>query len=265
MLTKEQRAILAQRHTDEMQRAYGDWINASIAQARVLEYKDTTLPSDAIGVYNTNIFLTAHGTIECATKCRDDSPYDRIAILDFASYKNPGGGYMRGCVAQDEIVCANTNLYNIISSQKFMAEFYEYNGKHLNNGAYSNRHIYVPSVVVIRPGTYNYFTVDVINCAAPNRTHALRYNNDILPELDKAMTSRIDQVLYTAYKHEVTTLVLGAFGCGVFKNDPDFVAKEFMHLLTTKYKGVFARVVFGVPDASSKNYMAFAKYITKKV
>lgn len=266
MSTKSERAEFAKEHTVEMESKYTNEIKASILNSEVRDYTYTDVDASDLGRYETDIFLTAQGTLECARLCNDNNiNNDKIAILDFASYKNPGGNFMGGSIAQDEMICAGSNLYNILSSDKIMKQFYEYNRNNLNTGAYSNRHVYVSDVIIDDSNVNSAFTVDVINCAAPNKIYALRYRKSLIPVIDAAMQSRIDQVLYTAYKHNVNVIVLGAFGCGVFKNNPDFVAKTFIELLETKYKGIFSKVVFGIPDATSKNYLAFAKYISKVV
>ena len=59
--------------------------------------------------------------------------------------------------------------------------------------------------------------------------------------------------LYAAYKNNVKTLILGAFGCGVFCNNPETVAKIFKNLLSGKYSGVFDEVVFAIPKSSKNN------------
>lgn len=64
----------------------------------------------------------------------------------------------------------------------------------------------------------------------------------------KVMTDRIDKILNVFHKNGNTTIVLGAFGCGVFENDPITVAQIFNTLLTSKYKNVFKRVVFAIYD-----------------
>lgn len=259
-MTKTERAELAKKHTEYMDKQYKQFINTSIKCAEILNYEDTDVKEVDLNKYNTHIELIDTGTVEAVLKCKEDMPlHDSIVMLDFASYKNPGGGFIRGCTAQDEMICASSNLYNIISNDKFIQGFYKQNRENLNAGAYSNRHIYVPMVVVEDSENKWFTTVNVINCAAPNKSHAIRYNKSIIPKLDEAMKSRIDQVIYSAYAHGDNVLVLGAFGCGVFKNDPEFVAGVFMDLLTTKYKGVFKRVIFGIPNKESKNYLAFEK------
>ena len=75
------------------------------------------------------------------------------------------------------------------------------------------------------------------------------------------MRSRINAVLNIAYNMGVETLILGAFGCGVFKNDPLVVASIFREYLTTPYMGAFSNVIFAVPDEST--YTVFSSTFYK--
>lgn len=53
--------------------------------------------------------------------------------------------------------------------------------------------------------------------------------------------------------------MLGAFGCGVFGNDPYTVARGFKGLLTGEFNGAFTNVIFAVLDnsANQMNIKAF--------
>ncbi|SUA80996.1 Uncharacterized protein conserved in bacteria [Nocardia otitidiscaviarum] len=72
------------------------------------------------------------------------------------------------------------------------------------------------------------------------------------------LTERATRVLAVAARHEVRDLVLGAWGCGVFRNDPAEVAAAFEGALTC-HGAAFERVVFAVWDRTpdSANRAAF--------
>ena len=74
-----------------------------------------------------------------------------------------------------------------------------------------------------------------------------------LSEIEGLLTERAGRVLAVAARHGVRTLVLGAWGCGVFRNDPVTVARVFRGHLADDgaFAGRFARVVFAVYDTSS--------------
>jgi uncharacterized protein (TIGR02452 family) len=102
----------------------------------------------------------------------------------------------------------------------------------------------------------------VITCAAPNAGAYLRREYGLAakdefgryptePTLNQAVLKRAESILYAAAKVETDILVLGAFGCGVFKNNPRTVADAFFGLLATKYRNVFHQVYFPIPDKNS--------------
>lgn len=118
--------------------------------------------------------------------------------------------------------------------------------------AYSDRTIYSPKVPVIRLNEEllsEPFCVSFITTPAPNARELLRHGVS-KGQITNAMKNRILQVLRVAVAHEHDGLVLGAFGCGVFGNNPADVAWEFHRMLTTEFQGVFKHIIFAVLDHS---------------
>lgn len=179
---------------------------------------------------------------------------EKTAVLNFASYKRPGGGFMNGMMAQEEALCHHSFLYNVLRE---FPEYYAFNNGLLNSGFYTNRALYSPDIVF---DDREY--CDVITCAAPNASRMLRYNTGQEAQNKRALLERILLVLNIAAEQRVDTLILGAYGCGVFKQNPVVVAATFKHYLTTVYNGVFKKVVFAIPDKDSYNYKAFKEVFT---
>lgn len=182
------------------------------------------------------------------------------AILNFASSKNPGGGWRKCAMAQEESLCMSSNLG--VELEKHM-EFYEYNRKNLHRGLYSDGIIYSKDVVFFKLKGKNEIPIlcDVITCAAPN-AFAAKKNGVADSEIDKTMQRRIEQIMITAINNDVEILVLGAFGCGVFKNNPESVARTMMNCLES-YGKYFERVVFPLIGKQDKNYIIFGNEINK--
>jgi uncharacterized protein (TIGR02452 family) len=167
----------------------------------------------------------------------------KICALNFASYQNPGGGFIIGANAQEENLCCESTLYNVLETQ--MESFYRPNRKRKNRGLYHDNLIYSPDIVFYRGERE--VNADVITCAAPFTKTAKKYFNVTDEEVVSTLISRIDHVYNVAYANNVDTLILGAFGCGVFGNDLLDVATIFEILLRTKYDGCFEYVIFAVP------------------
>lgn len=184
------------------------------------------------------------------------SGIDRIvAALNFASYKNPGGMFLKGSMAQEESLCHSSNLYNILSR---FPEYYSLNRKNLNNSLYYDRAIFSPMVLFFMPKNI-VSPCDIITCAAPNRYAAQRYNKVSDEENWHALYNRIEFVLDIANKHNVDILILGAYGCGVFGQNPYEVAAIFKYLLENK-KYCFEKVIFAIPKGTrTDNYTPFYK------
>ena len=177
---------------------------------------------------------------EIMNQVKDTISY--IGVLNFASFTSPGGGFLNGQMAQEEHLCHNSNLYERLSIE---SEYYAYNVKHKNNGAYENRAIFSYDVNFIDPDRPDHeYMVDVITCAAPNKSvikyHPLQWDNT------EVLKNRIEFILNIAQAEDLQILILGAWGCGVFGQDPVEVAKLFKEQLTSgKYN--FEKVIFAIP------------------
>lgn len=185
-----------------------------------------------------------------------------MAVLNFASAKNPAGGFLKGSNAQEESLARASALY---PCTKQMNEMYEAN-RNYDSGLYLNYMIYSPFVPVFRaekgqllnkPYFISIITAPAVN-AGVVKSRESKKNIDKIAEV---MLFRIKKILSLALIHQIEALVLGAFGCGVFKNDPEEVASYFKKIVLEdkRFKNIFKKIVFAVLDKSSKKdtYKAF--------
>lgn len=225
-------------HIEQMDKDYSLLITASKNNSVI--YTDDNI-YNKIDIIVDNVSIT-----DAVKKYKDDGI---LCVLNFASYKRPGGGFLNGAIAQEESICHESTLYNVISSRKFIS-YYENNKKDTNKGLYKNKAIYSPNIVFTNCGKM----VNVITCAAPN----LSAFNGLKYEANIAIMDRIKFILNIAEKNNETELILGAFGCGIFKNDPEFVAYTFKHILhSNNYH--FKKVIFAIPGGI--NYDIFKKIL----
>jgi uncharacterized protein (TIGR02452 family) len=253
-LNKEERKKQAVKHTKEM----GDRFLYEICNSRTNSkiYSDDNVDtlsrdyklSDNVIPHNnkTDIIIEDLDSVSAVRKYYSVSK--TVAVLNYASYKNPGGMFMEGSIAQEESLCHGSNLYNIISQ---FFEYYDWNNQHKNKALYLNRALYTPDVCFMMEDN-GYCMCDVITCAAPNKSAAQKYQNVSDRENTDSLSSRIKFVLDIAVDNEVDTLILGAYGCGVFGQNPYEVASIFKLFLEGKYKNTFDKVIFAIPD-STKN------------
>ena len=178
---------------------------------------------------------------------RAEYPADnRVLCLNFASARNPGGGFLKGSQAQEESIARATGLYPCLLKAE---EYYVANRRH-PSCIYTDHIIYAPDVPVLMDEDGNLLekpiTTTIITAPAVNTGVVMRQESDKIDEIVPRMRQRIDMVLAISLAQKHQTLVLGAWGCGVFRNDPIVIAGLFHELLTGKYVGQFRRVVFSV-------------------
>lgn len=183
-----------------------------------------------------------------------------ICVLNFASARSPGGGYLRGGNAQEEALCRATTLYPALAAQ---VAFYAAN-KAWPNAIYSDALIYSPSVRLIRDDRGSLrpdpLPLSVISAPAPNISAladqglADRLQGDVA----RSLARRVQRILAVAHAQDHDALVLGAWGCGVFGNAPQDVAGLFARALCGPFNGCFRHVHFAVPgQGDDPNLIAF--------
>lgn len=207
---------------------------------------------------DTKISVTAESTI-AALRRLDAEPGGHLACLNFASAKNPGGGFLGGSEAQEESLARSSTLYPCLLAAP---EFYERN-RECRTALYFDLAIWSPGVSFFRDDEGSLLaesvTASVITAPAPNAGAVADNTPEQSPLVLPTLQRRAEFVLSIAAEHQVRRLVLGAWGCGVFRNDPRLVAETFATLLSTsgKFVGVFEEVVFAIYDRTGKVLQAF--------
>lgn len=177
--------------------------------------------------------------------------YGDVCVLNFASAKRAGGGFLRGAVAQEETLARSSNLYPSLVEQY---EFY----KNPKAPYYTDKVIYSPEVSFFKNDEGYQIEPNicsVITCAAPN----LNVDGWDLKTLETKFLERIEKVFQVAIMNNEENLILGAWGCGVFKNPPKMVSEKF-EIMLNKYAKYFTRIVFAIPD--ERNFKIFRDNIT---
>jgi uncharacterized protein (TIGR02452 family) len=194
----------------------------------------------------TTLEVTGETTAQAARRLVEHESVGRVAALNFASAKNPGGGFLGGAKAQEEDLARCSALYACQVTQR---EYYDAN-RACASMLYTDHLIYSPDVPFFRDERLDLleapFLVSLLTSPAPNAGEA--YKRGEFPHLGGTLERRAAQVLRVAEHcgHEI--LVLGAWGCGVFRNDPRSVADVFARLLAGPFARTFTRVVFAIYD-----------------
>ncbi|WP_067458202.1 TIGR02452 family protein [Actinomadura macra] len=178
------------------------------------------------------------------------TPGEVPLALNFASAKNPGGGFLNGAHAQEEGLARSSGLFSSLCK---VGEFYDFH-RAQRDLLYSDHMIYSPDVPVFRDDSGRLleepYETAFLTSAAPNRG-AIREpaKAERIPEV---LALRVRKVLAVARANGHRRLVLGAWGCGVFRNDPHEVAEAFAAPLGPdgEFANHFEHVVFAVWDTA---------------
>ncbi len=203
--------------------------------------------------------VTAESTIDALVRLAPRG--GTVGCLNFASAKNPGGGFLGGAQAQEETLARSSALYPCLCTQH--AVFYERQRAH-RSAIYLDLAIASPGVPFFRrdDGAWLDAAVlaTVITCAAPNASALRQQGRFDAREVEAALRRRAAFVLDVASDAGIAHLVLGAWGAGVFGNDPVVVARAFADALPGHG---FASVTFAVLDAAGANHRAFADVFSR--
>ena len=202
----------------------------------------TVLPSNERGAFEeTTVQVTNETTLGAALRLVERGL--RPIALNFANGVQPGGGFLMGATAQEEVLCRSSALYQTLVDDPM---YKEHRRRQLPES--TDFAIYSPNVPVFRmdDGTEleRPWLLSFITCAAPYAPAVGQ------PQAGDLLKQRIHRVLAIAQGHGYTALVPGAWGCGAFANDARRTAIDFRHALEHVYDGAFSDVVFAIADWS---------------
>ncbi len=213
-------------------------VAAAVAGTRLYLPEDR-LPDSTATPVAARISVTDESTLTATRRLGGD-----LACLVFASARNPGGGFLNGAQAQEESLARGSALYPCMRAA---GDFYAHHRAHVEL-TYSDRVIYSPDVPVFRDDKGNLlrkpYPVSFLTAAAPNLSAIARTQPEHVASVPAILHRRASRVLRVAAAHGHQRLVLGAWGCGVFGNDPTTVARA-MHT-ALRENPYFTEVLFAV-------------------
>ncbi|MDD5842787.1 MAG: TIGR02452 family protein [Solobacterium sp.] len=263
-----------------------DWINTdkdlsdSVNNAKnhtEIFYEDDYPEFNQKNTCDTQITVTRHRSFEAAIKLHKTDITSKIAVLNFANAFHAGGGVTTGSSAQEESLCRTSTLYPLIYRKYLRDTFYKHHFER-NNPKATDSLIYTEGVIICktdedlpqRMKKEDWVKVDMITCAAPDlrkksNMHASIINNGTYmndAELFGYHVKRAVHILSCTAAKGADTLVLGAFGCGAFQNNPETVAKAYKTVLEI-FPNVFRRIEFAIycPPQDDTNYQVFKKIL----
>ena len=232
---------------------------------------------DKRNLYDTKITVSKDRSFEAAMKIYKQAPTDKIAVMNFANAFCAGGGVTKGSSAQEECLCRTSTLYPLLYRRTLRDSFYKHHHE-LNSPKASDALIYTEGVIICktdedlpkRMPKEDWISVDVITVAAPDlrmksNIHAALIGNGVSmsnAELFGYHVKRAIHVLTCAAAKNADVLILGAFGCGAFENDPMTVARAYKVALE-EFPKVFKRIEFAVycSPYDETNYEVFKEVL----
>ena len=221
------------------------------------------VPDQALCRYEekARVLVSADRTLQAAGKY----PGRKVLVLNFASATTPGGGVLWGSSAQEESLCRCSTLYPGLNTDPLWENYYLFHRRRQST-LYTDACIYTPEVLSIKTDTADprrlpreaWQKVDVLTCAAPNLRET-ELDGAVLYELH---VQRGRQILAAAAVHGAEVVILGAFGCGAFRNPPRVVASAYRQILPA-FSRAFAAVEFAVycPPHDDTNYRVFREIL----
>ena len=246
-------------------------------QVFIAEGEDITV-SSAYKTEKAKVVVSGKRSLEAAEAYAKQGK--KVCVLNFASATNPGGGVVNGSSAQEECICRCTTLYPCLNTDTMWSAFYKPHRK-AANPVYNNDCIYTPDVCVFKSDTNfpeilpkdEWWNVNILTCAAPNlrerpsnamNPHAGDKAAKITPtELEKLLTKRVRRIFEIAVANGNEVLILGAFGCGAFRNPPEIVANVF-NTVMQDYLCSFDTIEYAVyhTEREVANFEAFKRRLS---
>ena len=251
-------------------------IKETIAQQYVVSEAEKAIKKPKDHRFDTpaEVIVSQRRSFEAAKRYSDK----RVCVLNFASSTHVGGGVTTGAGAQEECLCRCSTLYFTINDNDTKRKFHDTHYRDLRSGRmnslYNDDCIFSLGITVFKSDTVlpkllpenEWYNVDVITCAAPilNSSYDnIRIYDKDLRELHKKRARRI---LDIAVSNGEDVIILGAFGCGAFKNPPEVVAQAYKEVIQD-YLYDFKTIEFAIycpPQRGSGNYHAFVKALQKR-
>lgn len=226
---------------------------------------------DRTHAHPAKIIVSSKRTLEAATAYEGK----KVCILNFASATNPGGGVTKGSSAQEEAICRCSTLFPNLKEQEMWDTFYAPHRRQ-HNPLHNDDCIYTPGVMVFKSDTdypqllpeEKWYSVNVVTCAAPNLREkpsnsmnsgdgdaAVHISREDLQAMHE---KRMRKVLDIASSKGNEVVILGAFGCGAFRN-PSMVVAQAMKTVVQEYRRNFEIIEFAVycSPRDDANYRIF--------
>ena len=209
--------------------------NIKVPTTIIIDFDQRIRYPENIITSQTKVGVVDMYTDECVEYLLDTGFCQNVCAMNFASRFRCGGGYLTGARAQEEDLCrVIPALYPSLSQV-----YYPFNKDSI---------LITPNLEIWRDGYYNVLTrpykLSIVSASAQNLNsfHEKKGFDPVL--IENILTSIFNNVKKQLPLTD--TLVLGAWGCGVYGNNPEDIAR-IMNKVCKKYGGLYKNIVFAVP------------------
>lgn len=242
----------------------GRWVEFADQQSEAVRSTRLYYPDELLSLQSAARSIDGVAVEDATTQAKAmqmaRSGVGRVGLLNFASARNPGGGFLNGAKAQEEDLCRCSGLYPCLLE---CPEYYEAN-RQQTSLLYTDHAIFSPNVPFLRISGKDRFLaepffVSVITSPAPNSAPYLKNHSGGAVELEATFLRRWKNVLRMAIDQGVTRLLLGAWGCGAFGGDPQMASRTAKMAIQSDGGGI-DEIVFAIPakgKQSRDNYECF--------
>lgn len=250
-------------------------IMQSINGQKLILEEDTIAKAENVYTEPAQIVVSKKRSYEAAAGYKGK----KVCVHNFASASNPGGGVTKGANAQEECLCRCSSLYFCLDTQEMWDGFYKLH-RNSHDPIHNDDIIYTPGVTVFKTDTAypkrmpenDWYEVNVITCAAPNLREcpSNAYNsgdgNRAIKITDTELLAlhekRLRRILDVAAMEGNEAVILGAFGCGAFSNNPEVVAQAAKNVVAD-YRYAFKTIEFAVycSPRDEENYRVFERVL----
>lgn len=249
--------------------------NSRENQKLILEMEEFPTPGREVYPEEAKVVVSKKRSFEAAAAYKGY----KTCVHNFASATTPGGGVVKGSSAQEECLCRCSTLYFNLKTSEMWEGFYAPH-RNAQNPVHNDDCIYTPEVAVIcsdtaspvimRPG--DWYFVNVITCAAPNLrqmpSNAMNVGDGVIKvkmldeDLQALHEKRLTRILDIALANGNEVVILGAFGCGAFENNPEVVARAAKNVIE-QYLHAFKVIEFAVycSPRDESNYTIFQRML----
>lgn len=238
MADKEQRAEQARKHNALMKGAFASETAATVEAAVIYEEGEgRSLPLPEAAFEATETIVTTAFLPEALYRFGTG----KALVVDPASFTRPGGAYLDGAFGPEQVLCADSNLYEVLCGIK--RDYHDKNRDYRRGQLFTDRCAYLSDVTFSRGSDVR--RANVLAIAEPLRARALE-NHRSEAECDHELTRRIETILTVAAANECETLLVNAFACGRLGYPAQQVVDAFKAWIDA-HPGAVGRVVFAVP------------------